>query len=82
MTVVACYTMDLYCRHSLYSRKTVIAHKMRKALEAEIKLHGLEEFPHQFTGETWGQCKRNAAKRGWIFHKDGEVTCPKCARRR
>jgi len=39
-------------------------------------LHRLN-FPHQFTGETFGECKRQAQKRGWVFKADGTHVCPK-----
>jgi len=42
--------------------------------------HPYNYFPHQFTGETLSECKKQAIKKGWIFHKDGEVTCPLCAK--
>lgn len=36
-------------------------------------------FPHQFTGETFGECKKQAQRYGWIFHRNSTVTCPHCA---
>lgn len=42
--------------------------------------HGFEEFPHQFIGETYGACAKQARKRGWILHRNGSTaTCPKCS---
>ncbi len=29
--------------------------------------------------ETRGQAKAQLRKAGWVFHKDGTATCPKCA---
>ena len=69
--ISSCYTMDLYCRHSAYT-------KTGMSYADEMKLHSHAEFPHEFTGETFGQCKKQAQKRGWVFNKDGEITCPKC----
>lgn len=40
--------------------------------------HGFREFPHQFIGRTDADVKRQAKKRGWVFHPDGTATCPKC----
>lgn len=34
----------------------------------------------QYTGETAGECKRKAKADGWKFHRDGEVSCPECAK--
>jgi hypothetical protein len=45
----------------------------------EFSGHGFREFPHQFITETAGQAKAQAKRRGWIFHRDGTATCPKCA---
>lgn len=43
--------------------------------------HGFDEFPHTFTGETFGECARQARRRGWVFHKAARTaTCPKCSR--
>lgn len=42
--------------------------------------HAWDEFPHQFVGETGGQCRKQAKARGWRMHRDGTATCPKCLR--
>lgn len=36
--------------------------------------------PAQFTGRTFAACKRDAIGAGWRFHRDGDVTCPRCIR--
>jgi hypothetical protein len=42
--------------------------------------HSCDEFPHQFTGETFSGCASEARKRGWIIHKPTHTaTCPKCS---
>lgn len=42
--------------------------------------HGFDEFPHNFTGETFSECAKEARKRGWVFHTSKRTaTCPKCA---
>lgn len=44
--------------------------------------HGFREFPHSPDSvKTYGEAKRWAGKRGWILHRDGTATCPKCAKR-
>lgn len=42
--------------------------------------HVYAEFPHQYTGEHGPKVFGAARKRGWIIHKDGTATCPKCAK--
>lgn len=69
--IAAGYSMDLYCRH-----------KTAKGFQSTYDEHGhyYAEFPHQFQGESFGECKRQAQAKGWVFNRDGDVTCPKCAR--
>ncbi len=44
--------------------------------------HGLQEFPWQFTGETFAECAKAAKRCGWkIHHKKRTATCPKCSRK-
>lgn len=40
--------------------------------------HDFEEFPHGFVGRDKSSCLREARRAGWVFHKDGTATCPKC----
>lgn len=44
--------------------------------------HGSREFPHEYNQghETGASARREARQNGWILHKDGTSTCPKCAR--
>jgi len=64
------YTMDLYCRYSEVDTDKIDT------------VHSLREFPHEFYGETRGVCAKEARERGWVFNRDGNVTCPKCAKKR
>lgn len=42
--------------------------------------HPYGEFPHQFTGETFGECARTARARGWIISRDrSRAICPMCS---
>lgn len=43
--------------------------------------HGWDEFPHHYSGEyqTYGEAAAAARSAGWILHRDGLATCPKCA---
>lgn len=42
------------------------------------RVHPYGYLPHQFSGHTEDFCKRQARKRGWVFHRDGKVSCPIC----
>ena len=43
--------------------------------------HGFDEFPHQIGEyETGAQARADAKRKGWILHRDGYGTCPKCAK--
>ena len=42
--------------------------------------HEWSEFPHSFIAETGGQARSQAKRKGWLIHRDGTATCPKCAR--
>jgi hypothetical protein len=44
--------------------------------------HSFREFPHQYQGQTEGECKREARQDGWRFHHGGTATCPKCMKRK
>jgi hypothetical protein len=68
MTIVGCYTMDLYCLRETCEREK-LANTFRPAVQP---------CPHQFTGQTEAQCRREARRVGWRFSK-GDVTCPHCA---
>lgn len=62
------YTLDLYCDHWLSSAD---------------EHHEWREFPHQITGESWGEVSQKARKRGWIIHVSTRTaTCPKCSGKR
>lgn len=43
--------------------------------------HKYNEFPHQFTGATYGTSVRAARAAGWRFLRDGQAKCPKCKKR-
>lgn len=43
--------------------------------------HDFNEFPHiPYDCQTRAQARRIAKQWGWILHKDGTGTCPKCAK--
>jgi hypothetical protein len=61
--IVGCYTMDLYC----------------DAADWQAPPHEFFEFPHQFHAETYGECARQARRRGWRLTRDDRAICPKCS---
>jgi hypothetical protein len=79
MPIASGYSMDLYCRNNWLAPRTALVEERNKAWHEDERRHGRTKS-RQFTGETWGQCKRIAQKSGWVFNRDGEVTCPMCAR--
>jgi len=44
------------------------------------ELHVQLEFPHEFTGPNLLSCKRQARAKGWRFHHNGTISCPKCSK--
>jgi len=41
--------------------------------------HGYREFPHQFFGESGGECRKAARRKGWIIEtRTRKAFCPKC----
>lgn len=43
--------------------------------------HRFNEFPWQYTGETFAECARAAKRNGWkLHHKLRTATCPKCTK--
>ena len=65
--IAACYSMDLYCRNNIPNRG--------ESVDARKPHHN---EPAQYTGRTFAECKREAQAAGWLFSRDGDVTCPKC----
>ncbi|MGE8129072.1 hypothetical protein ACQKQD_19025 [Methylobacterium sp. NPDC080182] len=43
--------------------------------------HAWNEFPWEICDFETGAASRNAARKsGWILHRDGTATCPKCVK--
>jgi hypothetical protein len=62
-----CYSLHLYCDGGTQD-------------SMPDGVHTFDEFPHEFTGETFGECAGQARKRGWkIYRKTRTATCPKCS---
>jgi hypothetical protein len=81
MSIVGCYTLDLYCRNNWLKSHDVPLEERNAAYLEDQRNHG-ETRVEQFTGETYGGCKRKAQANGWIFHRDDDVTCPMCAKKK
>ncbi len=57
------YSIDLYCDR----------------LRTDLPNHRIgADFPEQATGETRGEAQRAARISGWVLHRDGTATCPRC----
>jgi hypothetical protein len=66
MTWAGCYSLDLYCD--------------REDEAWPNGRHSFQEFPHQYTAETGGECRAQARKAGWLVGKKGSYAiCPKCS---
>jgi hypothetical protein len=47
----------------------------------ENEAHAFDEFPWQIgTHQTYAEAARWARDQGWVLHRDGTATCPKCAK--
>lgn len=46
----------------------------------ENPAHRFNEFPHEFVDEEPARVRKAMRRSGWILHRDGTGTCPKCAK--
>lgn len=71
-----CYDLHLYCDH--YDDKNV-AFREEDAVDGK---HLYGEFPHQYTGQTEGGCKKQARRDGWTFNvgPERQDICPRCSK--
>ena len=68
--IVGGYTMDLYCKNA--EGACDVAGKDGVG-------HGYNEFPHQFTGQNYSECVKEAKRRGWkIRPLSDQAVCPHC----
>lgn len=42
--------------------------------------HPFDYLPHQFYGARRSEVVSMARERGWVFHRDGTHSCPRCVR--
>jgi hypothetical protein len=51
--------------------------------DKQSEAHVWNEFPHQYTAETGGECRSTARKAGWLigskWSKGSYAICPKCS---
>ena len=48
----------------------------------ENSMHAFDEFPHEYEQwQTYQQAAKQAKAGGWMLHRDGTATCPKCVER-
>lgn len=68
--IAGCYSLDLYCRHQdgVYDED----HRLNGQLN-------YVSYPASYTGATEDDCKKQARRYGWVFNRDGDVTCRLCA---
>ncbi len=62
--IIGCYDMHLYCSND--------------PIDGGDIEHPYRYLPFYYSGQTLGQCKRQARKQGWLFKKDGRTICPLC----
>lgn len=74
MSEASCYTLDVYCDNTDFAP---FGSSQYGGMDQNTK-HSFLEFPHQYTGETRGECVRKARRDGWVFHRDGRHSCPAC----
>ena len=68
--IAACYSMDLYCENAAKGGPHVKG----------TCPHWWSEFPHVYTGETWGECARQARRDGWKIARNRQLAyCPDCS---
>ena len=47
--------------------------------DRQNRQHGFEEFPHVYTDEYGARARKAARKDGWVWHRDGTLSCPMCS---
>lgn len=81
MGYAAGYSLDLYCDNADADPNTprnILAGTGRPRPNDGV--HGWAEFPHTYTGETFGECAREARDRGWLINaRTRKALCPKCS---
>lgn len=71
--IAGAYIMHLYCRFAPESEEALAKPDEHDARHRE----GAAEFGEQ---QTEAAARRHARKRGWVFGRDGDVTCPICVK--
>jgi len=63
------YTLDLYCDFTAVVRGQV----------TDSVGHEYNDF-YQYAGSKRSDCVAEARSDGWMFHRDGKHSCPRCRR--
>ena len=76
--IQAGYAMDLYCdndeMHGFMGAKHV-SHKSNVPIGGRVRHGGYQDY----TGQTWGDCAKQARKDGWRISRDRQrAYCPRC----
>lgn len=79
MSIAASFVMHLYCRYAPESEQSLTKPTPFDQPSDFDARH--RECPYEpFGVMTFGQAKRAAQRMGWVFGRDGDVTCPVCVR--
>ena len=54
-------------------------HILELVCDQENLDHKIGDFPATYVCERALTVRRKARKDGWVFHRDGSVSCPKCS---
>lgn len=65
------YSLDLYCDGNMSPLGVTYGDDFHRS-------NGQLTFPEQFFGESRSDCRTQARRRGWVFHRNGLVSCPAC----
>ena len=81
MTIVGCYTADIYCDedHAMSTNADVVRHRAAGVLGEGVEVVRLviDNRMGQFTGHTRGQALRAARQAGWyVSISRDRVLCP------
>jgi len=72
MPIIACYDMRLYCKNDNKD--------FTNDISPDKYGHNWDDKgEHIYTGSSREHCMKQARQNGWVFHRDGEVSCPKCS---
>lgn len=76
MQIIGPHSLDLYCDNPLPIAEDWMAGKRLRGYHLPL------EFPQSFVldAQSPAEAKRTAQRAGWVFHRDGTLSCPRCVR--